>query len=43
MPHPSASEHGAIKNLAHFYKIKYFKITTYDNMSETKVVLLVTN
>ena len=31
-----------MKNWAHFYKIKYFKIATYDNVSVTKVVLLFT-
>ena len=36
------SEHRAIKTWAHFYKIKYFKIASYDNMSVTKVVLLFT-
>ena len=35
------TEQGAIKNWAHFYKIKYFKIITYDdNMSVTKVVFI---
>ena len=34
------SEHRAIKTWAHFYKIKNFKIASYDNMSLTKVVLL---
>ena len=36
------SEHRAIKNWAHFYKTKYFKIATYDNNSVTKDVLLFT-
>ena len=36
------SVHRAIKNWAHFYKIKYFKIATYDNMSVRKVILLFT-
>ena len=36
------SEHRAIKTWAHFYKIKCFKIASYDNMSLTKVVLLFT-
>jgi len=35
------SEHGTIKNWAYLYKIKYFKIATYD-MSVIKVVLLFT-
>ena len=36
------SEHQAIKNWAHFYKIKYFKITSHDILPMIKVILLFT-
>ena len=36
------SEHRAFKNWAHFHKINYFKMTSYDILPIIKVILLFT-